>query len=354
MADEPGSTRISLAAVTEAIIAVMRASSPQGTADAALAARIGVTIQPQLAQVLRGAIVSGADLAGQQAFRTMLAQHLSTTTGMDEQTRRALLHTLNRTGAEFAALIAPFLRGGGLAGRFASLVRGDTDERSDAVSSTSSFYSDDAFLRSPPGRAMQRFAHEQGLEWAVNRADVLRLGEDAVRLFARTHFRHESFAGLRSVGMQARDIERLVRRAEESGQDANVVARTVQDSLRVLGTTPERRQELLDAMNAFHANPNDNAAWERLSGITRRHETSPDSTAEQQDQARKLREAEEKVRQAATQHALTAATETTVTTTHITARQETSAVVDDLNGPAPPSTPRPPPTSPPPTPEGPR
>jgi hypothetical protein len=282
----------------------MHVSHAFGTVDHALAERLGQTIRGALLNALAPGqtLTSASALAGLPEFRTILAQHLSLNNGqMDEQTRRALLRTLNRTGSEFAALIAPYLRGGGLSARFASLAGGDADEHSDATSSTSSFHSDDAYLRSPAGRAMQRMAREHGLDWAVNRPDILRLGEDAVRLFARTNFRRESFEGLRGVGMQARDIARLVRRAEESGQDANELARTTQDSLRILGTTPQARQELLDAINTFHASPNDTAAWERLDRLLRRHETSPDSTPEQQEQARKQREAEERVRQAQTE-----------------------------------------------------
>jgi hypothetical protein len=277
----------------------MHATHAFGTVDHALAERLGQTIRGSLLNALAPGqtITSASVLAGLPEFRTILAQHLSLNSGqMDEQTRRALLRTLNRTGPEFAALIAPYLRGGGLSARFASLTGSDADERSDTSSSTSSFHSDDAYLRSPAGRAMQRMAREHGLHWAVDRPEVLRLGEDALLLFARTNFRRERFEGLRGVGMEARDIERLVRRAEESGQDANELARIRRDSLRILGTTPGARQELMDAFNTFYENPRDDAAWERVDRLLRRYET--EGTPEQQEQARRQREAEERVRQA--------------------------------------------------------
>lgn len=113
-------TRVTPSVVTEAVAAVMRAASPSGSIDMALAAKIGGDIRPALAKALTGRIGSGAELIGLSTFHTILSQHLGSAAAgdVDADTRRAMqrtLETANRTGSNYAALIA----GAGL--RLASL-----------------------------------------------------------------------------------------------------------------------------------------------------------------------------------------------------------------------------------------
>lgn len=108
MADD---SRVSQTVVVEAVAEVMRASSPVGAYDRALAEKIGGDIRPAIQKALTGKIGSGSELVSLSTFRTILAQHLGSPAGnaLDEQTRKATLHTLetaNRYGAEFAGLVA--------------------------------------------------------------------------------------------------------------------------------------------------------------------------------------------------------------------------------------------------------
>jgi hypothetical protein len=159
MAKAPKSAdaHLSITAVTEAVIAVMRASSPNGTADTALAARLGTLIRPQLAEALRGPIGSGAELVGQQAFRNILSQHLSgAPAANDEESRRAmrdyLLRNANRSSAEFAALVAQHLLGGGWNGRAPMDVRVDASEGSGSTAGGSYSAMDSRWDASAPYR----------------------------------------------------------------------------------------------------------------------------------------------------------------------------------------------------------
>ena len=158
----------------------------------------------------------------------------------------------------------------------------------------SSFHHDETFLRSPAGREMQAYAREHGLEWAANRADVLRLGREAIQLFARTQFRRESFDGLQEVGFTGQQIARLARFAERTGQDANEVARITRDSVRMFGGNDEaERRRWRDMLDAFHDNPH-NAHQDLDEKLHRMERTG---TTEQQEQARRQRELVERARQ---------------------------------------------------------
>lgn len=176
----------------------------------------------------------------------------------------------------------------------------DDGARSDGAGASgysSSFHNDDAYLRSPAGMAMQSVARECGLGWAANRADVLRLGEDAIRLFARTQFRRESFDGLRQAGFEARDAVHVARFAERTGQDANRVAETTADSIRIFGgDSPQERERWRKLMADFYAHPENAERREALDKALTEMETR--GTPRQQEQARRQREVEERMRHA--------------------------------------------------------
>lgn len=238
----PGQARlgaeISLTAVTEAVEAVMRASNRGGVADEAMAARIGALIRPMLTEVLTGRITSGAELLGQAAFRTILSQHLAGSSAqMDEESRRAmreyLLRNANRTGPEFAALAAQYLRGGGWNGR-AGAVSIDSDSGGEAPANGARFDgisgADAAFLSS-----MRSHAVRCGLHWAADNHDILRLGAAAIEALAAVQFRQEMFERSIRNGYHARDVVGLVNYAREARRDPHAVAEGANEAVEVLG-----------------------------------------------------------------------------------------------------------------------
>lgn len=104
-------SRVTPTVVSEAVAEVMRVSSPGGTVDMALASKIGGDIRPSLEKALTGRIGSGAELMGLTTFRNILNQHLGSpaAASMDADTRKQMqrtLETANRTGSDFAALVA--------------------------------------------------------------------------------------------------------------------------------------------------------------------------------------------------------------------------------------------------------
>ena len=99
--------RVTVSAVTEAVIDTMRAANPGGIIDHALASRIGGEIRPALDRALKSKVGSGAELAGLSEFRTILSQHLSnpSSTYIEAEARKAIqrtLETANRTGSQFS------------------------------------------------------------------------------------------------------------------------------------------------------------------------------------------------------------------------------------------------------------
>ncbi len=332
---------LSVEVVTEAVSAVMRASDRDGVIDQALASRIGARILPEISRTLNGRISSGSELLGQQGFRTILSQHLSLV-GQEDDTRalrKFLRDNANRTGADFAALVAQYRRGGGWNGRMETL---DAHaDREDGAAADSSHRFDDTFLRSPAGRELQAHALRHGLGWAVDRPDILRLGKDAIELFARTNFRRESFDSLREVGFEGRQIKRLVQRAEESGQDANELARVHRDSVRIFGgNDAQERQRWINRFDAFNTNPRDEAAWQDLDRSLRRMEQ--EGSQEQRDQAHRQREASERIRNARLGANLTTTQATVAADQAVTAVSQLDAAAteaDNLFGAPPAATP---------------
>ncbi len=209
----------------------------------------------------------------------------------------------------------------------------------DVLSAASGDYS------SPAGIARMRdHAHRHGVGWMANHTELLRLGPAAIELFARTNFQRETYTGLREVGMEARQIERLVRRAEESGQDANEVGRVTRDSIRAFGGgTLQGQREMARMFDDFHANPADERAWGTVHETLRHFETH--GTPEQQAQSRRQREVSERFRQSSLQLNAGAGQATVVTsqaaiitaqaTTAVAALSTATAAVDDIYGAAP-------------------
>src|ERR1043165_9960202 len=103
--------RVTVSTITEAVIDVMKAATPGGIVDQALAGRIGGEISPALEKALTSPVGSGAELSGLAVFRNILSQHLSTPASayVEAETRKAMqrtLETANRTGSEFSSLMA--------------------------------------------------------------------------------------------------------------------------------------------------------------------------------------------------------------------------------------------------------
>lgn len=329
--------RVSLTAVVEAISDIMEAGNRGGVADRALASRIGSQIHLAVAQALgHGRISSGADLVGQQAFRNILSQHLATTSSSytDQAARQSLLDFMrrhaNRTGADFANFVAQFRRGGGYADR--------GSDRDGAGLLTSArfdgFSGADAALLS----AMRRYAIDQGLHWAADRPEILRLGHEAIRLLARTGFTRESHDRLHAAGFNHQQMVHIAHYAERTGRDVNEVARILSDSVRVFsGNDEAERRRWLEMIHAFNVDPTNATARDTLRSELERKRR--EGTAEQKNQAEthlNLMQQADQALTAANAATLQASTAETTLGARVaavaTAQQQTDAIADDLNG----------------------
>jgi hypothetical protein len=102
--------RVTVTAVTEAVIDVMKSANSGGIVDRSLAFNIAGAIRPALEKALIGKVGSGAELIGLSAFRNILNQHLGSPASayIDAELRKAMQHTLenaNRSGSEFSVLL---------------------------------------------------------------------------------------------------------------------------------------------------------------------------------------------------------------------------------------------------------
>lgn len=205
-----------------------------------------------------------------------------------------------------------------------------TSARFDAFSGT-----DGAYLTS-----MRSYAIEQGLHWAANRPEILRLGHEAIRLFARLGFSQQSHDRLHQAGFTHHQMLHIARFADRTGLDVNRVSEVAADSVRIFGgdnlEEQRRWREMIDAYHA--APPGDTTARERLVEELRR--LRREGTGEQQNQADKhlqvIGEADRAL-QAANVTTLQAGT-AEATAGAVTARADTAdarvdAIADDLNGP---------------------
>lgn len=315
--------RVSLTAVVEAIADIMEAGNRGGVVDRVFAGRIGSQIHLAVAQALgTGRISSGAELVGQQAFRNILSQHLAGTSSSytDQQARQNLLDFMrrhaNRTGADFANFVAQFRRGGGYADRAerdaGSLL---TSARFDAFSAA------DAALLA----RMRDFATRHGLHWAADRPEILRMGEEAIRLLARTGFTRESHDRLHEAGFNHHQMVAIARYAERTGQDVNTVAGIAADSVRIFGENDEaERRRWRDMIDAYHRAPDNAEARDGLR--TELERMRPEGTPEQQGQAGTHLNLMSQADQALN-------TANTTTLRADTADAQVDAIADDLNGP---------------------
>jgi hypothetical protein len=184
----------------------------------------------------------------------------------------------NRTGADFATFVAQFRRGGGYA---------DRSDRDGGATLTSARYdgfsgADAAFLN-----AMRRYAMDRGLHWAADRPEILRMGEEAIRLLARTGFTRQSHDRLHEAGFSHHDMVHMARYAERNGVDVNRLAEEVARSSGILGAgNPQAEQEWRDRFKRLFDNPND---AEGRADVTRRlNEIRLNGTPEQREHVERL------------------------------------------------------------------
>jgi hypothetical protein len=131
----------------------------------------------------------------------------------------------------------------------------------------------------------------------------------------------------------------LVRYAELTGQDANTVAGVTADSVRIFGNgNPEEERRWRDMIDAYHADPGNAEARDRLRNELGRMRC--DGTPEQQNQAETHLNLVQRADQALrTGNAATLQADTAETTlgarvaTVVATQQQTDTGLDDLNGP---------------------
>jgi hypothetical protein len=136
---------------------------------------------------------------------------------------------------------------------------------------------------------MRDYAVQQGIPWAVNNPDLLRLGPAALAILADVQLRQESYRRLtKEAGFTAKDVVRLAEHAKKNGIDANELSSAVADVNKGLNANEQKKhnEALMGFMlakpegreaagtklrevqdNLVHAHPERKGEFERLHGI---------------------------------------------------------------------------------------
>jgi hypothetical protein len=127
-------------------------------------------------------------------------------------------------------------------------------------------------------------AIRHGLHWAADRPEILRMGEEGIRLLARTGFTRQSHDRLHEASFSHQDMVRIAHFAERTGLDVNEAARILSDSVRIFGGNNEgERRRWREMIEAYSADPTKNEARAALMRELERKKR--DGTAEEQTQA---------------------------------------------------------------------
>jgi hypothetical protein len=144
---------------------------------------------------------------------------------------------------------------------------------------------------SPQMASMLRHADRCGLGWLRQNRELLQLGPGAIQTLVEARFRRESFQRLRNAGYNRQDAADLAvniaRHANRTGQDANRIARSVEENVRIFGgRSEEERRRWREMLKRFYADHP--AARDELDRALTDMETR--GTPAQREQARRQRE----------------------------------------------------------------
>jgi hypothetical protein len=125
---------------------------------------------------------------------------------------------------------------------------------------------------SPAGQAYMRdYAMQQGLPWAANNPELLRLGPAAIKVLADVHLSQQTYDGLtKEAAFRAKDVVTVAKFAKETNTDPNDLGNTLKQNNRALATDENGKvdqkvlESLRDAQTEYMAAPNKPGAKEKL------------------------------------------------------------------------------------------
>ena len=236
----------------------MRLSTGHGF-DAAAARQVAQLIGPYVNDANTG-IPPGGVLIGNQTFERLVLEKapvlLSDTN--DPATRAALARLAQQQNVSASALLTPAqLAALGLGGGFAGGGRSSSASY-DFISSAGA----NGDWNTPAGQDyMRQYAIEQGLSWATNIPDLLRLGPSAIRALADVHLTQETYQRLKdNVAFSAKDTVAFARFSKEKKIDANAAGDAISDVGE--GLNPGEKKKLHDGVMPYIRKPDDKKAQE--------------------------------------------------------------------------------------------
>lgn len=248
------------AQIEQAVEAMMMRLSTGHGFDAAAARQVAQLIGPYVNDANTG-IPPGGVLAGNQAFERMVlekaAMLLSDTN--DPATRAALARLAQQQNASASALLTPAQMAAlGLPTGHAGSNRSSSASY-DSISSSGA----NSDWNTPAGQDyMRHYAIEQGLSWAANIPDLLRLGPSAIRALADVNLNQESYQKLKdNAAFAAKDVVSFARFAKKKKIDANAGSDAI--SKVGEGLREEEKAKLRNGIVPYFERPDDKDAQER-------------------------------------------------------------------------------------------
>ena len=185
---------------------------------------------------------SGLDGA---SFRSLLLNNLSSEIAqLLDPAQAAKIRTEQQRNANITSAQAPGLGDGPMRLVNGVMVRGDNGavSRDSAVTNPPSSYALQAMAEMDRMRA---YAREQGVSWAANNPDILKLGRPAIDILAQTHLRKDVYDGLTKTGLSPKGSVGVAAMIHAKGGDANEGGKIVTDSLNTMND-----KAVTDAVNA--------------------------------------------------------------------------------------------------------
>jgi hypothetical protein len=297
-----GAPNYSQSQIESAVIGMMARSSPGGSFDAAQARTIAQLLGPYVNHPVTG-IPSGSVLEGNTEFARMVLEKapiLKAETN-DPATRAALTRLgeqQNIAGAPvMSANLAAALGLGIATGRESVSERGG-GERAGAssarfdemgtASGTGTYWS------TPMGLSdMRALALSQGLGWAANVPDLLRLGPTAIQALADVKLKQESYEHLtKKFELTPKETVQTAIEAKKRGVDLNGLAETADKIDQYL--PPEQRPEFRRGVREFLPRMNDAEAQKSFNAKIDRWKQNNPHLAPEMEKLRKDLKIEQK------------------------------------------------------------
>ncbi len=201
--------------------------SPESHEVAGLAGKLHAFVNNSVA--LRASGLDGAD------FRTLVISNLTPEIARAMDPSQAARIRLEQQQAGVGTVGNVLALGSGMRHMVNGVLVGDTEERQ-ATSATyaRAFGGNDPSLTSFE-KLTRNYALQQGVMWAADNREILKLGTGAIDIIKQTHLRQETLTSLKDAGFSTKASVGIASMLHEHGKDANKDGQVLASKVKELG-----------------------------------------------------------------------------------------------------------------------